>query len=109
MIALICLVGTYSVNSSVFELMVLLGFGIVGYLFRKLDHDIAPFILAMIIGPVIEMAFRQSLMRSGGSFSIFMQSPICMVLIIASFLLFLWNIYRALRPKKAWEKALEEE
>jgi putative tricarboxylic transport membrane protein len=51
-ILLICLVGTYSVNSSIFELVVLLGFGITGYIFRKLDYDIAPFILAMIIGPV---------------------------------------------------------
>jgi putative tricarboxylic transport membrane protein len=108
MIALICLVGTYSVNSSIFELVILLGFGVVGYVFRKLDYDIAPFILAMIIGPVIEMAFRQSLMRSGGSFSIFMESSICIVLIGASFILFVWNIFRAVRPKKAWEKALEE-
>ncbi len=108
MIALICLVGTYSVNSSIFELEVLLGFGVMGYVFRKLEYDIAPFILAMIIGPVIEMAFRQSLMRSGGSFSIFLESSICIVLITASCLLFIWNIFRALRPKKAWEKALKE-
>ena len=80
MIALICLVGTYSVNSSIFELVILLGFGVIGYVFRKLEYDIAPFILAMIIGPVIEMAFRQSLMRSGGSFSIFMESPICIAI-----------------------------
>jgi putative tricarboxylic transport membrane protein len=108
-ILLICLVGTYSVNSSTFELAILLGFGVLGYILRKLEFDIAPFVLAMIIGPTIEMAFRQSLMRSGGSFSIFWQSPISMILIILSCLLFLWNVYRSLRPRKAsWEKALEE-
>jgi len=107
-ILLICLVGTYSVNSSVVELVILLFCGGLGYLFRKLDFDIAPFILAMIIGPTLEMAFRQSLMRSAGSFSIFFKSPIACTLIALSCLLFLWNIYRALRPKKAWEKALEE-
>lgn len=108
-ILLICLVGTYSVNSSTFELIVLLGFGIVGYVFRKLDYDIAPLILAMIIGPMIEMAFRQSLMRSDGSFSIFLESPIAFVLIVLSCLLLLWNIFRSLRPSKAsWEKALQE-
>lgn len=109
LILLICLVGTYSVNTSLFEMFVLLGFGGFGYIFRKLEFDIAPFILAMIIGPMIEMAFRQSLMRSGGSFSIFWESPISLVLILFSCLLFLWNIYRGLKPQKAsWEKVLEE-
>ena len=107
-ILLICLVGTYSVNSSGVELVILLVFGVMGYVFRKLDFDVAPFILAMIIGPTIEMAFRQSLMRSAGSFSIFFKSPIACTLIALSCLLFIWNIYRAVRPKKEWEKALEE-
>ena len=107
-ILLICLVGTYSVNSSVTELVILLVFGVLGYVFRKLDFDVAPFILAMLIGPTLEMAFRQSLMRSAGSFLIFFESPIACVLIILSCLLLVWNIYRAVRPQKAWEKALEE-
>jgi putative tricarboxylic transport membrane protein len=107
-ILLICLVGTFSVNSSVFELGVLLALGVLGYVFRKLDFDIAPFVLAMIMGLIIEVAFRQSLMRSGGSFAIFFESPIACTLIVLSAALLLWNIYRALRPKKQWEMALEE-
>jgi putative tricarboxylic transport membrane protein len=108
-ILLVCLVGTYAVNSSVVELVILLVSGILGYLFRKLDFDIAPFILAMIIGPTIEMTFRQSLMRSGGTFSIFWKSPISLVLLALSGVLLVWNVYRAVRPKRAsWEKALEE-
>jgi putative tricarboxylic transport membrane protein len=108
-ILLVCLVGTYAVNSSGVELIILLVSGILGYLFRKLDFDIAPFILAMIIGPTIEMTFRQSLMRSGGSFAIFWKSPISLVLLALSGVLLIWNIYRALKPKRAsWEKALEE-
>jgi putative tricarboxylic transport membrane protein len=107
-ILVICLVGTYSVNSSIVELVILLFFGVLGYIFRKLDFDIAPFILAMIIGPTLEMSFRQSLMRSAGSFFIFLKSPIACTLIVLSCLLFVWNIFRAVRPKKAWERALEE-
>ncbi len=108
-ILLICLVGTYSVSLSAFELFLLVGFGIFGYVFRKLEFDIAPFILAMIIGPMMEMAFRQSLMRSAGSFSIFWESSISRILILSSLILFLWNVYRGLRPTKAaWERALEE-
>ena len=108
-ILLICLVGTYSINLSIFDLMVLLGFGVLGYIFRKIEIDMAPFILAMLIGPPLEMAFRQSLMRSGGSFSLFLEKPIALTLIICSCLLLVWNILRSLRPVKAsWEKALEE-
>ena len=108
-ILLICLIGTYSVNSSLYELIVLLGFGILGFIFRRLQFDIAPLVLAMIIGPATEMAFRQSLMRSGGSFSIFVGSPIALILLTCSFLLVFWNVYRALRPSKAiWERVLEE-
>ena len=108
-ILLVCLVGTYSVNLSTFELVIILGFGVLGYVFRKLQYDIAPFVLAIIIGPMMEMAFRQSLMRSGGAFSIFFKTPISLILILLSCLLVLWNIYRGLKPLKAsWEKALEE-
>jgi putative tricarboxylic transport membrane protein len=108
-ILLVCLIGTYSVNSSTVELIILLTFGVVGYVFRKLQFDIAPLVLAMIIGPMIEVALRQTLMRSGGSFDIFWNSPIAMTLIVLSVLLFIWNIYRGLRPSKAtWEQALEE-
>jgi putative tricarboxylic transport membrane protein len=108
-ILLVCLVGTYSVNSSVFELSVLLAFGILGYFVRKIQYDMAPLILAMIIGPTMELSLRQALMRSDGSFMIFWESPITMTLISLSILLLFWNIYRGLRPAKAsWEKALEE-
>ena len=108
-ILLICLIGTFSVNTSAFELGILLCFGVLGYIVRKIKYDSAPLILAMIIGPTMELSLRQALMRSDGSFLIFWQSPITMVLIAASCLLLGWNIYRALRPTAAsWEKALEE-
>ena len=70
-VLLICLVGTYSVNASRFELGLLLSFGILGYLFRKIGADFSPCILALILGPSLEQTFRQALMRSGGSFAIF--------------------------------------
>jgi len=109
MILLICLVGTYSVNYNTFDLGVLFAFGVLGYVFRKIKFDIAPFVLAMLLGPLVEEALRLSLMRSGGSFSIFWNHRIALTLIISSCLLFLWNIYRGIRPSKAtWERALQE-
>ncbi|MDA8125239.1 MAG: tripartite tricarboxylate transporter permease [Deltaproteobacteria bacterium] len=109
-IMLICLVGTYSVNSSRFELGILMAFGVAGYVFKKIQYDFAPCILALILGPSLERAFRQSLMRSGGSFTIFMESPIALTLIVLTGALLIWNLWRSYRPQKAaWEKALEGE
>jgi putative tricarboxylic transport membrane protein len=74
-----------------------------------MKYDMAPLILAMIIGPTMELSLRQALMRSDGSFAIFWDSPITMTLIAVSCLLLVWNVYRGVRPTKAsWEKALEE-
>jgi len=108
LVLIICLVGTYSVSSSTFDLLVLLGSGVLGYLFRKLKYDLAPFILALIIGPLLEVSLRQSLMRSAGSFSIFVNSPITLTLFGISSLLFLWNFISTLRSKSNWKKELEE-
>jgi putative tricarboxylic transport membrane protein len=99
-IMLICLIGTYSVNYSTFDMIILLTSGVVGYFFRKLDYDLAPFILALILGPMIEETFRQSLIRSAGSFSIFLCSFISCISLTIAFLLLLWNIYSWLRQKK---------
>jgi putative tricarboxylic transport membrane protein len=100
LILLICLVGTYSVDLSTFDLIVLLASGVLGYFIRKYQYDLAPFILALILGPLLEESLRQSLMRSGGSFSIFWQSPIALTFLFISLLLLSWNIYKGLRPKK---------
>lgn len=108
-ILLICLVGTYSIKGDTFELLILLFFGVFGYILRKLNYDVPPLILALIVGRNMEMSFRQSLMRSGGSISIFWGTPIALALILFSGLLFLWNLYRSFRKNKAsWESTLEE-
>jgi len=100
-ILLICLIGTYTINLETFDLMVLLFAGVLGYLFRSWNIEIAPLVLAMILWPAAEVSFRQSLMRSGGSFSIFVDSPIALVLLIVSSLLLAWNIYKAIGQKPA--------
>jgi putative tricarboxylic transport membrane protein len=109
LILLICMVGTYSMEENTFQLWVLLGFGVLGYGISKLEFDIAPLILAMVLGNMTELEFRRTLMLSGGSLSILYKSPITLLILVLSLTLLLWNIYRALRPNKAeWEKALEE-
>jgi len=62
-------------------------FGVVGYLMRKFDYEGAPLVLAYVLGPMLEMALRQSLTMSNGSFSIFVSRPISAIGILAAALL----------------------
>jgi putative tricarboxylic transport membrane protein len=82
LILLFCIIGAYSVRSSVFDVLLTIIFGMVGYLFRKFDYEAAPLVLAFVLGPLFESNLRQSLTLSKGSFAIFFASPISAVSII---------------------------
>ncbi|HET9912573.1 MAG TPA: tripartite tricarboxylate transporter permease, partial [Anaerolineales bacterium] len=81
-IILFSFLGVYTVNNSVQDLVLMVGFGIVGYIFRRLDIPTAPVILAMVLGDLMEQAMRQSLIISDGSLSIFFARPISLTLLI---------------------------
>jgi putative tricarboxylic transport membrane protein len=83
MILLLCLIGAYTLNSNVYEVFIMLIFGALGYLMRKTGFPPAPLVFALIIGPIMENALRQSLLYSRGNFSIFFTRPISAVLIAA--------------------------
>jgi putative tricarboxylic transport membrane protein len=87
LIILFCLIGAYSINYNVTDVLIMIGFGVVGYLMRKFEYEGAPLVLAYVLGPMLEMALRQSLTMSNGSFLIFVTRPISAVGIIASIVL----------------------
>lgn len=76
LIILFCLIGSYSIRNNTGDVIIMLLFGILGYLMKKFRYEGAPMVLALVLGPMLEEAFRQSLMLSGGSFSIFVSRPI---------------------------------
>src|SRR5712664_1617807 len=80
-IVIICAVGAYSVSNSYLDVVLMLGFGIVGYLFKKLHYPLAPLVLAIVIGDKAEDAFRQSMLMSRGSLGIFFAKPLVTTLI----------------------------
>ena len=87
LILLFCLIGSYTIENSIFDLLTLMVFGAIGYVLRKYDYFEAPLLIAFILGPMMEVAFRRSLIMSNGSFSIFYSRPICAVCLgIAAFL-----------------------
>ena len=87
LILLFCLVGAYSINNNAGDVLIMLVFGVVGYLMRKFQYDAAPLVLALVLGPMLEEAFRQSLMLSKGDFSIFISRPLSLAFLITAALL----------------------
>jgi putative tricarboxylic transport membrane protein len=88
-----CVIGSYSVSNSTFDVVVMILFGVLGYLFRKFGYEPAPLIMAFILGPMLENALRQSLLISTGSFMIFVIRPISVVSLVASLVVVLSSIF----------------
>jgi TctA family transporter len=80
LIIVTCLVGAYTLSNSLFDVAVALAFGVVGYVFKKLDYPVAPLVLAMVLGDRAEVAFRQSMILGGGSLGIFWNNGIAATL-----------------------------
>jgi len=90
MIFVLSLIGGYAPTQAMHDVWLMLIFGVVGYLMRKLDYPMAPMVLAIVLGPLAEPAMRQSLLISNGSFAIFFTRPIAgSIMVIALILLFL--------------------
>jgi len=100
LILLFCLIGSYSINFAPFDILVMVFFGIVGYILRKLQYEFAPLILGYVLGPMLERSLRQSLTLSDGSFMIFVNRPISAVCILISIILVLTPLIPHLRKRR---------
>jgi putative tricarboxylic transport membrane protein len=100
LILLFCIVGSYSLNNSTFDVLVMMIFGLLGYLFKKFEFEGAPLILAFVLGPMFETNLRQSLLLSKGSFMIFFSRPISAVFICVSLLLLISSFVPGLKKAK---------
>ena len=87
--------GVYAVNNSVIDVWIMAGAGVVGYILRKLDYEIAPIILGLVLAPMLELNFRQSLAMSAGSYSIFFTRPIAVVMLAIALTLLLLGLRSA--------------
>jgi putative tricarboxylic transport membrane protein len=82
LIVIICTVGAYSVSNSYLDVVLMMGFGILGYLFKKTHYPLAPMVLAIVIGHKAEDAFRQSMLMSRGSLGIFFGNALVTTLVL---------------------------
>lgn len=95
-ILLFSMIGVYSLNNSPPEIFLMILFGVFGFLAKKFGYEAAPLILALVLGPLMENAFRQSLILSGGSFLIFLNRPISAILIGSALILLLLPLFQNL-------------
>jgi putative tricarboxylic transport membrane protein len=98
-IFVLCIIGGYAPTKSLHDVWLMLIFGVVAYLMRKLDYPMAPAVLAIVLGPLAERSMRQSLIGSHGDFTIFIDRPISGTLMVIAFALFLAPVYVILKNK----------
>jgi len=100
LILLLAIVGTYSANKNVFDLWIMIGFGIGGYILRKLEYEFSPFLIAFVLAPMLEQSLRQSLVMSPDGMLIFLSRPVAAVLIVLS-LIFTVLVFRQRKLTKS--------
>jgi len=89
-VAALCVVGSYSLNNNILDVYVTLSFGVLGFIFRKLNVPVAPVILGAMLGNLAEINLRTALMVNDGSYSEFFTNPISLFLISVAFISMFW-------------------
>nr|HMS80823.1 tripartite tricarboxylate transporter permease [Burkholderiaceae bacterium] len=100
LILLLATVGSYSANKTFFDLWVMLGFGVLGWVLRKGGYELAPLVLALVLAPMMEQSLRQSMMMSTGGAAILVDRPVSLGLLAAAAALVLLILKRHLNHKE---------
>jgi putative tricarboxylic transport membrane protein len=103
-ILMFCVLGVYAVNGSVVDVGIMTVMGALGYVLRKFDFETAPVVLGLILAPMLEMSFRQSLSMSSGSYGIFIDRPIALVMLMAGLALLLLSVAPWLMKTLDWRQ-----
>jgi putative tricarboxylic transport membrane protein len=102
-ILVICAVGAYTVHNALLDISVMLVFGVLGYIFKKLGYPLAPLVLALVLGDMAESSFRQAMLVSQGSLTIFWSNPLVGSIVTLAFVMLFWPVISLflakLRPK----------
>ncbi len=99
-IMVLAIVGSYAMQNSVFDILLMLMIGVAGYLMRKIDVPLGPIVLALILGPMVEENFRRTLVMSHGDYSVFVTRPISLVLLLLSVVSVVGTLIREKKGKR---------
>src|SRR5688572_23729835 len=92
LILLFTLIGAFAINNNVWDIWIMLLFGVIGYLMRKFDYPAAPVVLALVLGPMMETNFRRTLAISQGDYTVFLTHPISAFLLACAVLSLAWPL-----------------
>jgi putative tricarboxylic transport membrane protein len=106
-IMVICAIGAFTVNNSIFDVWMIMIFGVIGYVFNKLDYPLAPMVLALVLGDLAESSFRQAMLMSQGSVAIFWSNWLVGGIMTLGLLLLFWPAVSWILSK-AFPRALPE-
>ena len=98
-IVVICAIGAFTVHNSIFDVWMMIVFGVIGYVFKKLNYPLAPLVLAIVLGDRAEASFRQAMLVSQGDMSIFFSTALVSGLTGLALFLLLWPVASALRAR----------
>lgn len=96
----IMFIGAYSLNNSLFDIFMLLFFGVLGFIFKYLGYSATPLLVGLVLGPVFEKSLRQGLIMADGNFMFFLQRPISGTLLAVAALIVVWTIYSEVKKQK---------
>jgi len=103
-IVVICAVGAYTVHNNMFDVYMMVVFGVVGYFFKKLRYPLAPLVLALVLGDMAETAFRQAMLLSNGSVAIFWSNGLVGSIMTLALVLLFWPVVSG--GLAAWRRRL---
>src|SRR6187455_2094669 len=104
-IVVICAIGAYTVHNAMLDIWLMMLFGVIGYLFKKLDYPLAPLVLALVLGDKAEDSFRQAMLLSQGEISILWANPLVGSISTLALLLLVWPLISRLIAKVRKPKA----
>ena len=109
LVLVLCLVGGYAPSQKLHDVWLILGFGVAGYLLRKANYPLAPLVLALVLGPLMEKSFRQTLISEQGNVMAFVERPLSATFMALALLFFVLPLIKLLRKNTSKDKVAPAE
>ncbi|HWT70568.1 MAG TPA: tripartite tricarboxylate transporter permease [Oxalicibacterium sp.] len=91
-IMVVCAIGAFTVHNAQFDIWLMVAFGVIGYIFKKLDYPLAPLVLALVLGDRAEDAFRQTMVGSKGALSVFFSNGLVGTIMVLAIITLVWPL-----------------
>lgn len=105
LVLVLCIVGGYAPSQKLHDVWLIAGFGVAGYILRKADYPLAPLVLALVLGPLMEKSFRQALIADQGNLLVFVERPLSALFVGLSVLFFVLPLIKLIRRGRKKESA----